>query len=265
MDCAQTREALHGYLDRELDALTARALEAHLQSCAGCKQAYETQASLHAAVARHATYHAAADSLARRVRAATGAVAHPKPASWPRWQWLQLGTAVAVTAAVTWVAALQFGSLRLDDAIVDQVIAGHARAVLTSHLTDVASSDQHTVKPWLSARLDFSPPVVDLTTAGFPLVGGRLDYLDNRTVAALVYHHRQHVINLFVWPKANQPAASKLRTRQGYNVLSWTSAGMTYWAVSDLNAEELSEFSRLYLQQAASPAAKVQSRSSPPA
>ncbi len=247
MDCTRTREHLHAYIDREIDPVTAGAIELHLHSCAACQQAYELQSSLRAAVARHADYHAVPSALVARIRAridTSAAAAAETPRT--NWQWLRLGAVVAATALVTWVATTQLGAMRQDDIIAEQVITGHARALLTSHLTDVASSDQHTVKPWLSAKLDFSPPVVDLTADGFPLAGGRLDYLDNRPVAALVYRHRQHVIDLFVWPdaKANPSSAMKTVSRQGYNVLHWTRADMTFWAISDLNQDELDAFAR---------------------
>jgi mycothiol system anti-sigma-R factor len=253
MDCTQTRDYLHGYIDRELDPVSAAALEQHLQSCAACQHVYERQSSLRAAVGRQAAYYTAPGDLADRIRARIG-VATDKTVAKPHrpdWQWLQLGAAVAVTAVVTWMVTLQMGGARQDEIIAEQVITGHARSVLTNHLTDVASSDQHTVKPWLSSRLDFSPPVTDLTTDGYPLVGGRLDYLDNRPVAALVYRHRQHVIDLFIWPdpKANQSSAMKTLSRQGYNVLHWSGAGMTYWAISDLNQDELDAFTRVFSQR----------------
>lgn len=119
--------------------------------------------------------------------------------------------------------------------------------MLTNHLVEIASSDQHTVKPWLSAKLDFSPPVTDLTTAGFPLTGGRLDYVDNRPVAALVYRHRQHVINLFVWPAAKSARSSiQASSQQGFNLLHWSDAGMTFWAISDLNQADIKTFAAAY-------------------
>jgi anti-sigma factor RsiW len=165
---------------------------------------------------------------------------------WPQFgRWLQVGAAVAATAVVTWTAALQFSG---QDLVAEQVISGHARSVLTNHLTDVATSDQHTVKPWLSSKLDFSPRVTDLTTAGFPLEGGRLDYLDGRPVAALVYHRRQHVINLFVWPETNADKMLPMQTlsKNGYHLLHWSDSDMTYWAISDLDSGELKDFADKY-------------------
>ncbi len=245
MDCTQTRNYLHGYLDREIDAITASAIEQHLETCAGCKEIYAQQNVLQAAVRQHATYHTAPDALADRILAKIGADSNAlvmKRA--PRRQWFQLGAAVAVTAVVTWITAIQLVSTSGDERIAEQVIASHARSVLTNHIADVASSDQHTVKPWLSSKLDFSPPVTDLTTAGYPLIGGRLDYLDHRPVAALVYRHRQHLINLFVWPdpKSGTAASMQIVSRQGYNLMHWSSAGMTYWVISDLNPAEIKTF-----------------------
>jgi anti-sigma factor RsiW len=144
--------------------------------------------------------------------------------------------------------ALQLNGPAQDELIAEQVIAGHARSVLTGHLADVATSDQHTVKPWLSGKLDFSPPVMDLTTAGFPLIGGRLDYLDNRPVAALVYRRDRHLINLFVWPdpKSDRTGPTQTLSKQGYHVLHWHDAGMTFWAISDLNSAEFKVFAETY-------------------
>jgi anti-sigma factor RsiW len=133
-----------------------------------------------------------------------------------------------------------------DDQMIVEVAAGHARSLLADHLFDVASSDQHTVKPWFQGKIDFSPPVKDLKEQGFVLTGGRLDYIDGHTAAALIYRRRQHVINLFIWP-ANDAADSAVRTlsRRGYQMSHWVAAGLNFWAVSDLNADELKEFARL--------------------
>ena len=256
MDCTQTQGLLHGYVDRELDLASVIAVDQHLQSCIACKRSYDQYSALRSAVRQHASYYAAPAALGDRIRAKMGGLAAHAPAKTdnprPQWfqlgQWLQLGTAVAATAAVTWMAALQLNNPLQDEAISEQVIAGYARSVLTSHITDVATSDQHTVKPWLSGKLDFSPRVTDLTTAGYPLVGGRLDYLDNRLVAALVYRHRQHLINLFVWPysKSDKPAGMQTLSKNGYYLLHWSDAGMTYWAISDVDSADLKTFAETY-------------------
>ena len=250
MDCSRILNYVHGFIDRELDPVTASEIERHLEGCASCRQAYARQSMLQAAVRRHADYHTAPASLAGRIRAnvlGTGARAITVSGD-SRRQWLRLGAAVAATAVMTWVITLQIEGAAKDDRVMEELIAGHARAVLTNHLVDVASSDQHTVKPWLSSRLDFSPPVADLADAGFPLVGGRLDYVASRPVAALVFRHRQHVINLFIWPDASAKAAvpAQVSSKQGYNVWRWARAGMTFWAISDLGAADVGVFSEKY-------------------
>lgn len=250
MDCRDILSRMHGFIDRELDPVAAAEIERHLEGCAGCRQAYARQSKLQAAVRRNTPYHAVPAGLAARIRAglpekSVEPVARPAA---PRRQWFQLGVAVAATAVLTWAVTLQMEGAARDDRLVEDVIAGHARAVLTRHLVDVASSDQHTVKPWLSSRLDYSPPVADLADAGFPLVGGRLDYVANRPVTALVFQHRQHVVDLFVWPDAgvrtSEPAQAA--SKRGYNVWRWSRDGMTYWAVSDIGAEDLKTFAAAY-------------------
>jgi anti-sigma factor RsiW len=240
---------MDAHLDRELDPVTATGIEAHLKSCTACANAFAAQTALQAALRKSAPYHAAPAGLAARVGRqfnATGVKVEKKAT--PRQPWLPLFAAVAATAVATWTTVAQLDSGKRDDVIAEQIISGHARAILTTHLADVASSDQHTVKPWLSSKLDFSPPVTDLAAAGFPLAGGRLDYVDHRPVAALVYRHRQHVINLFVWPdeKAHAGTAMKSSARQGYNLLHWNGEGLTYWAISDLNPADIKTFAATY-------------------
>ena len=167
------------------------------------------------------------------------------------WQlWLGLGGAFACGVVLSLALAGSRAIPSEEDRISREVISSHVRSLMAAHLSDVASSDQHTVKPWFSGKLDFSPPVRDLSSEGFPLVGGRLDYLDQRSVAALVYRRQQHTINLFVWPSpGNSRSEPKLLSWQGFNITSWNDSGMQFWAVSDLGRGELHAFAQLLLKQ----------------
>lgn len=206
---------------------------------------------LSALIKAQAKYHEAPASLRDRISASLGQATRtnssPKASPWTAWRqgWgMGLGFAFGTILAV----GIMFfsGMPGQQDRIVAQVIDGHVRSLMVAHLSDVTSSDQHTVKPWFSGKLDFAPPVQDLTALGFPLVGGRLDYIDERPVAALVYQHRLHTINLFVWPIRND-ARTELdsASRRGMNVTAWKDGDMQFWAVSDLNSKDLQKFSQL--------------------
>jgi anti-sigma factor RsiW len=247
MDCTETRRHLHPYLDQELERAIAAAVDEHLASCAHCKGIFATQSALRSGLRRHATYHRAPRGLAARIRARASGERRTRW-QWPALgQWLPIGVAAAAAAVISWTAALQYASVPSSQIATEQVVSAHARSIVTSQLIQVASSDQHTVKPWLSSKLDFSPPVPDLSPAGFPLVGGRMDYLNNRLVAALVYRSRQHVINLFVCPDQHaKKVALEAQSKNGYNVLRWTDSGMAFWAISDVNAADLRQFADQY-------------------
>ncbi len=181
-------------------------------------------------------------------------VALPVAARWHRW--LEAAAVYGAGAATAWGIALSMLVVPAQDLTRDAVMANHVRSLMGSHLADVASSDHHTVKPWFAGKLDFSPPVIDLAAEGFPLTGGRLDYLDGRAVAALVYQAGPHVINLFFWPtRDDNSVRPELLARQGYNIVHWRQAGMQAWAVSDMNAAELQGFARLIRKRLAAPEA----------
>ena len=187
----------------------------------------------------------------------------PEPVRRPRqamaWRWLQSVALFGAGAATAWGLALSLLVVPALNATSEAVTDSHVRSLMGSHLADVASTDQHTVKPWFAGKLDFSPPVIDLAAEGMPLTGGRLDYVDGRAVAALVYRSGPHVINLFVWPAADgKSTGPRLLARRGYNLVHWTQAGMQAWAVSDLNATELRAFAAQASQRmaAAEPAAR---------
>ncbi|VTU15165.1 putative transmembrane transcriptional regulator (anti-sigma factor) [Variovorax sp. SRS16] len=161
------------------------------------------------------------------------------------WPWLRGLALFGAGAATAWGLALSLLVLPAQDVLSDAVTDSHVRSLMGSHLADVASSDRHTVKPWFAGKLDFSPPVVDLADEGLPLTGGRLDYLDGRPVAALVYRAGSHIVNLFVWPAPDgTPTVPVSAARRGYNLVHWTEAGMQFWAASDLNAKELAAFAQ---------------------
>ncbi|MGH8751569.1 MAG: anti-sigma factor family protein [Burkholderiales bacterium] len=253
MNCNETRNLLHGYLDRELDVVRAGEIETHLSGCAACQAIYDKERAAQTRLRERVSYFEAPRGLEARIRAAlpkTGKAV--KPAL--NLNWLSFAASLAFAMVITWSVALQFGAPSGDERLTEEIISSHVRSLMANHLADVASSDQHTVKPWFGGKLDFSPEVLDLTAQGFPLVGGRLDYIRNKPVAALVYRHRQHIINLFMWPEQAQEK-NRVQTRQGYNLVRWHNAGMVLWAVSDLNTQELNQFAAL-LQQATSSESK---------
>lgn len=244
MNCAEARNLVHLYLDQELDLVRVVDVDKHLQSCAACRALYDGQRALGSTVRRDVTYHRAPAELRERLHFTLRGQADEPARPLARWQ-RRWSNVVAIAAAVVLsVSAVLYLALATpQDRLVDDLVSSHVRSLMANHLADVASSDQHTVKPWFDGKLDYSPPVDDLTAQGFPLIGGRLDYVNDRPVAALVYRHRLHVINLFVWPRENgHEQKRRALTRQGYNLLHWAQGAMEFWAISDLNEAELKQF-----------------------
>ena len=240
------------HLDGELAELDARELEAHIAQCAECARFRDDRLELRAAISARVPAFQAPDVLRQRVRAALKTAARGGARAPRRFSLRSLAMPLAVAASLV-VVALGSWNLSLRRAtgemLADEVFASHIRSLMPGHLMDVASSDQHTVKPWFNGKLDFSPPVHDFDAQGYPLLGGRLDYVDGRTVAALAYGRRQHVINVFLWPAARGPSDTpKTRDRQGYHLLHWTTPDYAYWVVSDLGLAELHDFARLVQQ-----------------
>ncbi len=251
MNCRDAETIIQGYLDGELDLMRSLELERHLGDCAPCAQVRRKGQLLTATLAGSRLHFEAPKALEIRVRSAlreANRAENPVPAA-PRrwnWRWPTILAPVGVAALALLIAIPLATRESAESHLAQEVVSAHVRSLMLDHKTDVASSDQHTVKPWFDGKLDFAPPVVDLAEQGFPLFGGRLDYVNDRPVAALVYQRRKHIINLFVWPAAaggNTAAAS--RVLQGYNELHWTASGMSFWAVSDLSGKELAEFALL--------------------
>lgn len=254
-DCQEMRLLIQADMDGELTPADAARVAVHLDSCAACAAVLGNLSSLSARIRAGAPRHPAPDALRAAIRARIAvelAPAGPAPAARTvRWRLPRVGLgtgapfgigfALAACLAVAVVLPWDGGGL------ADAVVADHIRSLQPGHLMDVVSTDQHTVKPWFDGRLAFAPPVKDLQGDGFPLAGGRLDYLDGREVAALVYRSRQHVIELFVWPSGSDLDHEPTKgSRNGYNFVRWTRDGMALWAVSDLNAAELGDFVRLW-------------------
>jgi anti-sigma factor RsiW len=257
VSCQLTQRFVPGYLDGELDLSRTIEMETHLQTCAECARELERLQALRAAMQHGALAYAAPAALRERIQSSLRAAAPqetPKRASgWQAMQFLRWAGAFAVLALCAFTAWQMLPGLRgpsperqNEQRLAAEVFASHVRSLEANHLMDVASTDQHTVKPWFDGKLDFSPPVEDLASDGFPLVGGRLDYLEGREVAALVYQRRKHFINVFVWPDAvgsNSPQT--IDSRQGYNLMRWSRGGFQFWAASDVSAPDLAEFVRL--------------------
>jgi len=239
---------LSPFLDDELDPVASREVSRHLESCPECSAALARQRELGEGLRRDLEYHRAPDLLRARVLRDVHAAGRPDRARWaaaPQWRWLGAAAGIVAVVGGAWMLTA-LPRERADDATTREAVSGHIRSLMADHLTDVASTDQHTVKPWFNGRIDFSPPVTDFASAGYPLVGGRLDYLRGHEVAALVYLHRKHVINVFVWPVAGADGGlAPAVTQRGYHAIHGTRTGMAYWVVSDLNVEELAAFARM--------------------
>jgi anti-sigma factor RsiW len=248
MDCKQTLKRLSAYIDQELDVSDFMAVADHLDVCDDCRREHARLDSLGKLIQAQAPRHAAPAQLVARVMEALPTEKKTAP-SGKNWNWLSAGAVFASLLAVVWSVDLYRAVPTPYQQLAGEVLASHVRALQADHLADVASSDQHRVKPWFNGKLDFSPPVLDHTAEGFPLVGGRLDYLDKQAVAVLVYRHRLHTINLFIWPGHAAGDRPRSGTLDGHHLVSWSAQGMNYWAVSDLKLAELERFAGIVRQE----------------
>jgi len=254
INCEQIRTLLGPHLDGELDAINDRALQDHLRDCPECLRAAGQLESLRRMVRQGATYHRAPAGLEARVRASLRGLPTPAPEPEPRferssrwvawsWQWAGAAATLAAVIVAVWIGSAVTARRAASEFLAEELVSAHVRSLLGSHLTDVLSSDQHTVKPWFDGKVDFAPPVHDLSSDGFPLFGGRLDYVAGHPAGALVFQRNKHIINVFIWPSASGPApAESSLTRRGYNPIVWEQGQLTFCAVSDLNPAELHQF-----------------------
>jgi len=236
MNCP--RNLLEAWLDEELDAAELAAVERHVADCRDCAATMEQLRAQKAAIKAAAPYHRAPAALRNSIRAELRRSQPPSPGHW---------RALAIAASVLLALSIAWNLLWPPAHLVQSIIDNHMRSLLAAQLVEVPSSDQHTVKPWFAGKLDFSPDVRNLDAEGFVLVGGRVDYLAGRRIAALVYRRRQHIVSLFTWPDQTRSAASQF-SHNGYHVLHWNAHGMTYWAVSDVGLADLEKLRELYAQ-----------------
>ena len=249
MTCEFSGSLLHGYMDGELDAARAAEFEHHLQSCSQCITLLEQQEKLRASLQSAQLYERAPTSLTSKTKQHFA-----DPQSDYQWSWVPIFRWIATSAAIVALFTIAyFGVPKIlstqsgtEQALLTEAIDAHVRALQPGHLTDVLSTDQHTVKPWFNGKLDFVPPVKDLAESGFPLVGGRLDVLNGRSVAVLIYGRRKHFISVFVWPETgNAPAIPATGTRNGYQWNNAHAHGMQIFAISDVSAVDLHDLSEL--------------------
>jgi anti-sigma factor RsiW len=242
--CVDQELLLGGLIDGELDAANTALVEAHVTRCEGCREELERLHALRSLLAGEGVRRAAPESLTTRIAALSEL--QPKAANDNRLlRWLGPGFAGALAASLAIMTILPTTTVQT---VVDQeIVSSHVRSLQPGHLTDVQTTNQHIVKPWFNGRIDFSPPVPELADQGFPLAGGRLDSINGKTVAALVYHRRLHTVNLFVWPAKD--TAERSFVKDGFTVTEWSRSGLRYAAVSDIPAAELREFRKLFEQR----------------
>ena len=255
MECKELQGLLHCLVDDELPPAVKSEATAHTADCADCGPLVAQERQWCQAVRFAGTYHTAPDLLRRRVQAMARQQSAPRARSaWPGWRVAaSLLVTVGFTSAVSaYVATPSPGAL-----VEQELVASHVRSLQMEHMTDVASSDQHTVKPWFHGKLDYAPPVEDYGAQGFPLLGGRLDYLDHQNVAALVYRYAQHPINVFILPSNTADSAPAPAVDHDYNLLRWTKDRMTFWAISDANAGALADLGKLLRHETSESEARV--------
>ena len=245
MNCHDAQTVMHGYLDGELDPSVSLQFEQHVGTCPACSKALVEQQAMQTAMKADSLYFKAPARLQERLRASLQSQVRARPVRFP-WRWVAAAACVALCIGAGFHLAQITVKPSVHERLTQEVASAHIRSMQAKHIVDIEGPDRHVVKPWFNGKLDFAPSVPNLEKEGFPLVGGRLDYLNGRPVAALVYRRREHLINLFVWPadSGNESRDFQRERRQGYHLMHWSKAGMNYWLVSDLDATELSELAQ---------------------
>lgn len=258
MNCNDAKIALHAYIDEELSSTEAQQLKEHIESCADCSEEYSQLIHLRNSIKPNELYTTTPSHLENSISIKLDNLdknlsnSENKTSFWSSLtpKLIYSLPALFLGLVIGWTGFSQFQSQQNYNGLLQSLASAHIHSLMANHLTDVASSDSHTVKPWFHGRLDFSPPVQDFTQQGFPLIGGRLEYLAESPAAALVYRHRQHSINLFIAPEPSQPVKPESSAYNGYHILYWNKGGLSFWAVSDLNLANLEDFRKLQLSGA---------------
>jgi anti-sigma factor RsiW len=249
MSCDRADTVLHAYFDNELDALDAAEFERHIEHCAECAGALVALKDLRSSMNAAQLYEKAPASLRKKILAdVTPARPIQIASDGGTWRWLAIAAAILLVISVGWqIVSVQRGE-ESNAVLAAELVDAHLRSLQPGHLSDVVSTDQHTVKPWFDGKLDFAPPVRDFAEQGFPLQGGRLDVVHGRAIAALVYGRRKHLVNVFIWPTIERDASPRTGSRQGYQWIDWRKGGMEFCAVSDTAPSDLEQLQRLFTE-----------------
>jgi anti-sigma factor RsiW len=252
MNCSEACSRVNAYMDGELDLLRALAVEAHLFACTACRKLHAQHTAARTLLRAHATCFPAPPALRTHVRCLT-ATANRRPAA-QSWRsrvlalasaWPAFGAALAFAVTATWTLSAQFLAEAAADRLPQEIVSSHVRALMSARQADIVSADPGNIRPWLNAKLAYSPRVDDLAPDGYTLVGGRVDYVREQRVAAVVYRHLGHSIDVFTWPATRHDVPARSLSRKGYNLVNWTYDGMFFCAVSDLDHAQLATLARL--------------------
>jgi anti-sigma factor (TIGR02949 family) len=261
MTCDELHQQLDPFFDNELGLAEAQKVQQHLEECPACEEAYAARLAVRQALQKPEVRFAPPNDLRSQIQVELSKQAAPthrrtwRMPAFPLPNWILPSLAGAAAVVAVWLGSNVFltenrSSNSLLATVTGQLVSDHMRSLLPDHLIDVVSTDQHTVKPWFAGKLSFSPPVYDLTDQGFKLIGGRLDFLGNQEIAAVVFQHHQHYINLFAWPKTDSThLADTALQKEGFNVYGWEANGLTMWAVTDAAPDALKTFVDLQKQK----------------
>jgi len=248
VSCLEMQKLIHAYADRELDVQHTLEMEEHLKGCEECAAALVAERKLQKSLQSAGLYENAPKALRQRVVSSLPALPEASVRKTGEWRWAALVAVCLMGAFLVWQLFSDLGGRSRQSVVAAEVVDAHLRSLQPGHQADVISTDQHTVKPWFDGKLEIAPPVKDFTAEGFPLIGGRLDVIHGRTVAALVYGRRKHVVNVFVWKAGDDEGLSGAGEQQGYHWVAWQKDGLNFVGVSDVAAEDLAALRDLFLK-----------------